>query len=559
MFALQTPACPGCEDTAAVSATAGGGFWSKLFDTSDFPARWNCGTWDASLGWLHIGSDVAIWAAYLAIPILLLLLVRRHGTDIPVKGVGLLFCAFILSCGTTHLFEAVIFYWPAYRVAGLLKLGTAIVSIATVVVLARILPQLLQLRGPVELKRMVDEQTVELRESREACSLERDRAESADRAKTRFLATMSHELRTPLAAILGHVELLTDRDHPLGPDNQRASLETIHRSAEHQLAIINDVLELSKIEAGELELVDAPFDPDELGRAAVEITGVRAKQRGNTISYRSTRCRPDGSRLVSDPTRVRQVLVNLLSNAAKFTSRGSIEVEFVERSDGDAGVLLEYTVRDTGIGMSAEQVARVFDPYRQAESTTQVEHGGTGLGLSISREIARALRGDLVVESTPDEGSAFTFTMRAAVETRDPEDGGGANDASRLDGRRVLLVEDQYDLAVVTKRQLERVGAVVDHAADGSSALEHLDGGAYDLVLLDLQLPDFDGDVVLTRAREAGWTGPVVALTANAMKSQRDECLAMGFDDFASKPLRGRALVELVARHADPESGVRAA
>ncbi|QDU86269.1 Aerobic respiration control sensor protein ArcB [Planctomycetes bacterium Pla163] len=549
MLALRQLACPECEEVGStVAAASSGPFWSRLFDTSDFPARWNCGTWDPTLGWLHIGADLATWAAYLAIPIMLLVVLRRRRQDVPARWLGLLFCAFIVSCGTVHLFEAVIFYWPAYRVAAVLKVITAVVSVVTVFGLARILPHLLELRGPSQLEVEVAARTAALRESELRRAELQHRAERADAAKTRFLATMSHELRSPIAAILGHVELLDDPEHPVDEDELRRGFEAIHRSVDHQLAVINDVLELSKIEAGEIQLELAPLDPNAVVRDAVDIVRMRAERNSNELRVE----RAVGADWIhSDATRIRQVLVNLLSNAAKFTSEGRIDVavRVVGERSSEGEIEIEFSVRDTGPGLDAEQCELVFEPYTQARTGDHVQHGGTGLGLPISRRLARALGGDLVLESEPGLGSEFRFTVRARqVPPMEPTEE-PRREVARLDGVTVLLVEDQLDLALVASKQLARSGALVTHATSGERALELLgDAGApFDVVLLDLQLPGIQGDEVLRAARAFGHRGPIVALTANALAERRAACLRMGFDGFATKPLRGPALIELVS------------
>lgn len=534
------PECLACPPVAAASP----GFFSRLLDTSDFPARWSCGEWDPLTGWLHIGADVGIWFAYTTIPLLLVTVFLRRRRDLPAPGLFLLFAAFILACGFEHLLEAAIFWWPAYRLAALLKVVTALVSVATVVALARVLPRALELRGPAELEAEVAQRTAELRESEARCARAQERAERADAAKSDFLASMSHELRTPVAAILGTVELLLEEQGD-GADGQ---LEVVRRNARHQLELINDVLELSRIEAGSVELEPAPVRPGDLARQALELVAVQARERGLELRLDA----PAEEHVLSiDPLRVRQVLVNLLSNAIKFTERGGVTLALRQEAHA-VGTCVTFEVEDTGIGMTPEQLERVFEPYRQAEAATRARFGGTGLGLSISRQLARLMGGDLTAVSREGGGSRFTFTFvgdpagprvgeePAPRQVRPPD----------LRGVRVLLAEDQPDLALVVRRQLERVGCEVVHAPDGEQALAAFDAAHPDVVLLDLQMPVLDGLEVARELRRRGWAGPVVALTANALERDRERCLASGFDDFATKPLAADDLRRLVERHA---------
>ncbi|MEZ5978839.1 MAG: ATP-binding protein [Planctomycetota bacterium] len=535
-----------CCSTAPVLAGGSGTFFSQLFDTTDFPARWHCGNWDQFLGWLHIGSDVATWLAYVTIPVFLLALLRKRRADVRTPGLIVLFGAFILSCGTEHLMEAVIFWWPAYRLAGLMKFVTATVSIATVIALVRATPLLLGLRGPAALEREVEARTSELRISEERRREAQERAERADAAKSVFIARMSHELRTPLTAILGNVELL---ELGMGDEEaRRRKLETIRRSAEHQLGLVEDVLNISHIESGELRLASEPVDPAEALRTAVALVEQRAVQNSIELHVDTSGA---NHMLLSDPLRMRQVLVNLLGNAIKFAAGGEVRVA-VRTSLVGQETAAEFVVTDTGIGMTSEQLARVFDAYRQADDGTQSRFGGTGLGLAISRELARRMGGDVTATSVPGHGSEFRFVVSAPQHaTERPAAGEGAA-STRFDGARVLVVEDQPDVATVVGRQLEIAGCEAVRAGTGTSAIELASKGGFDLVLLDLNLPDVAGTEVFREMRAAGVDAPIVALTASGHEHARATCASLGFDDFAVKPLRRADLLALVARHVGP-------
>jgi len=530
----------------AAEAARSSGFWNRLFDTSSFPARWNCGEWDALTGWLHIGSDVATWAAYAAIPILLLVVAHKRRQELPMRGVVILFASFILLCGTVHLLEAIIFWWPAYRLSAVLKVVTAAVSITTAVVTARLLPLALELKSPKQLMDEVEARTAELRAAEAARAEAQEAAEAANAAKSRFLASMSHELRTPMAAVLGSVELLLEERGGFDAE-QEERLRTIRRGARHQLELINEVLDLSRIESGAIELRPEPVDLEVVCLEALALVERTAKDKGVDLRLDPP---ADAVLLEADPLRLRQVVINLLSNALKFTDEGGITVHVAAARDGDE-VRAEIRVRDTGVGMDADQLARVFNPYEQADASIARTFGGTGLGLSISRTLARHMGGDLTVASSPGLGSIFTFTLVGEAADAPPPAPACEQGPVRLDGVRVLLAEDQADLALVARLQLERVGAEVVHARDGAAAVAVLDrDGAFDVVLLDIQMPELDGIAAAKAMRAAGWAGRIVALTANALESERDECFAAGFDDFATKPLGANALRALVAEHA---------
>jgi CheY-like chemotaxis protein len=358
---------------------------------------------------------------------------------------------------------------------------------------------------------------------------------------------MSHELRTPVAAILGNVELLLTDPH-MDEEARRARLEAIQSNAEHQVALISDVLELSKIEANSMELDRQPTRLGRVAREALALVEIKAREKGIELRLEGEDALPA---LATDALRVRQILVNLLANAIRFTDEGGVTVELA--GDVDHGVVrARVTVRDTGRGMTTEQLGRIFDAYRQAEVSMERNRGGTGLGLAISHELAARLGGDLVATSEPGAGSAFVLTLAGPLASEVPpplpqasmEDLGAA-----IAGTRILLAEDQRDLALVVRRQLELAGCTVVHAADGHAAVEAFAEQEPDLVLLDLQMPRMGGLEAARRIRAGGWTGPIVALTANAALEEREACLRDAFDDFATKPLRRRSLLEVVERN----------
>jgi signal transduction histidine kinase/CheY-like chemotaxis protein len=373
-------------------------------------------------------------------------------------------------------------------------------------------------------------------------------AEAASVAKGRFLTMVSHELRTPMAAILGHAELLTDQT--LSPAERSESARTIRRNGEHLLRMINDILDLSKIEAGSMEAERLPCSPVRVVEDVVSLLRVRARPKGLELNAAYAFPLPRAVR--TDPVRLRQVLMNIVGNAVKFTRAGRIDVGVRRRGDE-----LAIEVRDTGIGISPEQMGRLFKPFAQADSSTTRRFGGTGLGLAISDRLARVLGGRLAVRSVPGEGSVFTLTIPCddagdgQISTvdealREPDPAEHALDDSELHlSGRVLLAEDGVDNQRLLTFWLTRAGAQVDLARDGREAVEKVclalnqarDARHYDLILMDMQMPELDGVGATLKIRGHGFRGPIVALTAQSDADERERMLGAGCDDFLAKPV----------------------
>ncbi|HET9211941.1 MAG TPA: ATP-binding protein [Thermoanaerobaculia bacterium] len=370
---------------------------------------------------------------------------------------------------------------------------------------------------------------------------QRDRAEEASHSKSEFLANMSHEIRTPLNAVLGMMSLLSET--PLSPA-QREYVTTARGSGAALLAVINDILDVSKIEAGKLEIETAPFVLRECLEEAIAILTPKAE--GKELALR---CRvADGvpAAIESDAARLRQILVNLLDNAIKFTPRGEVSLEAEPGPERDGLAEIRFAVRDTGIGIPEDRLERLFKPFSQADSSMSRLYGGTGLGLVICRRLAELLGGRMWVESAPGQGSTFFFTLRGrpalALPSRStPETAelAGPRLAERLP-LRILLAEDNSINQRVGLLLLERMGYAADVAGNGIEVLEALRRQPYDLILMDVQMPGMDG---LEAARRIRAEFPVerqpriVALTANVLREQREACLAAGMDDFVQKPV----------------------
>lgn len=802
-------------------------YLSKFFDTSDFPARWYCGNWSEFLGWLHIISDLATFAAYFAIPAVLIYFARNR-KDFPFTKLFWLFAGFILACGTVHLIEAIIFWYPIYRVSGFMKFVTAIVSWATVVALIRYLPRVMhypslaekneQLRMEIarresiesdlqaataryaalldgtrsifwttdvdgsfatmqtswqrytgqswdaqkgwgwtsavheddlpELKRkwksalgsgshyqatarfwndasnayrfcvaeavpvkdadgqisewvgtvsdIEDRQQAEtalgiaradlIKQKRELeliyeaapvglslidrnyrflrinetlaaingipkdqhigaradellpmlhdqlypiydevfatgdpklnveivgktpasdetktwlasyfpldltsdsdsdsdsdepvmavnaivqditdrklteTRLQQSEAAAlaASQAKSEFLANMSHEIRTPMAAILGYADVLLG--HLKDPDNRNCVL-IMKRNGEHLLDLINDILDLSRIEAGKLDVETEPVPLPQLVADIQSLMQVRAEEK--KVQFKVDFEGKVPSTIKTDPTRLRQVLINLIGNAIKFTDEGEVrlKVQFIETANPP---IIQFAIADTGIGMTEEQIERLFKPFSQGDSTVTRQYGGSGLGLAISQRLIQMMGGEMNLDSEFGEGS--TFFVRLPIESfeqielvepdllvRSAEPESLLAETPSL-SCRVLVVDDRRDVRHISQHFLEKAGATVSTAEDGQqgidAALAARDAGVpFDLIVMDMQMPNVDGMQAVAELRSAGIDWPIIALTADAMKGDRDKCLNGGCDDYLSKPIDQAKLIRLAAKY----------
>jgi PAS domain S-box-containing protein len=388
-------------------------------------------------------------------------------------------------------------------------------------------------------------------------------AESATRAKSAFLANMSHEIRTPMTAILGYADLLLNEEGlEKAPQDRRQNLETIKRNGEHLLGLINDILDLSKVEAGKMEIEPTRCSPFELLAEVVSLMRVRAEAKQLNLELELAGPLPET--VLADPLRLRQVLVNLVGNAIKFTDQGEVRITARLIGDGDLP-RLRFDVTDTGIGMNEEQAGKLFQPFTQVDNSSARKFGGTGLGLCISKRLAEALGGDIQVCSSPGKGSTFSVTIdpgplngirwiqnaQEALLVRPPSTTAATQDKIELHGR-VLLAEDGPDNQRLISFLLKKAGADVTLAENGQLAYDEAlaareAGQPFDVILMDMQMPVMDGYTATRELRSHGYTGPIVALTAHAMAEDRQKCLDAGCDDFATKPIDRQKLLTTVA------------
>ena len=390
--------------------------------------------------------------------------------------------------------------------------------------------------------------------------LDRARADAVASAKSKseFLANMSHEIRTPMTAILGYTEILLENT------KRRENVEaarTIHANGKHLLSILDDILDLSKIEAGRMTVEKIGCRPIQLAQDVVELMNVRARAKNLELKVRLRTPLPEF--VETDPTRLRQVLVNLIGNALKFTESG--RVTLTVKLANEQRDRIAFLVEDSGIGMSQDQLRRLFAPFSQGDERTTRRFGGTGLGLAISRRLVELLGGEISVNSAPGRGSRFvveipTGSMRGIrlltahdVSRALPRPNAEPRHERPLEGVRVLLAEDGPDNQKLVTFLLRKLGSEVTLAEDGVVAVELATRALasdqpFDLILMDMQMPRMDGYTATARLRERGFRGPIVALTAHAMIGDRERCIAAGCDEFATKPIQRDRLVD-VMRH----------
>lgn len=406
------------------------------------------------------------------------------------------------------------------------------------------------------LERKVEERTGELARANLELRGAKEAAEAATHAKGVFLANMSHEIRSPMSAILGYTELMLD---PQGTESDRVNgLQTIQRNGQHLLQLINDILDMSKIEAGKLDVERVACYTRRVLFDVVELLRGKAEEKDLALRIESDGLIPDT--ITSDPTRLKQALINLVGNAIKFTDQGTVRI--VAACDR-ARELVSFAVIDSGVGITPAQMGRLFEPFAQADTSTTRLFGGTGLGLTITKRIAELLGGDVTVSSAPGQGSTFTLTVATGPLTgvqmvraadRRPtaiEAPPAAASLPRIAGR-VLLVEDGPDNQRLLSTFLRKAGADVTLAENGQQALDMAlaavaNGRPFGVILMDMQMPVMDGLMATRLLRQRGYTGVIVALTAHAMKGELEKCLAAGCDCYLSKPIARDVLIREVA------------
>jgi signal transduction histidine kinase/DNA-binding response OmpR family regulator len=526
-------------------------FFRRLIST-DFMPHAAC-LREPGLITLHAASDSVIALSYVLIPAALLLFVSRR-RDLAFPWMFTLFGIFILGCGATHVLAVVTLWTPIYRLDGALKVLTALASMGTAMMLFRILPQLLRIPSPAQLRGEIQEREraeLEIRQMNARLEEAAATAQIANRAKSTFLSTMSHEIRTPMNAIMGYAQLM-QRDPALGPV-AKANLEIIGRSGEHLLTLINDVLDMSKIEAGHSELNPVTFNLDKVLRDLAAMFRLRAEAKA--LRFEMLVDGESAPYVAADEGKLRQVLINLLGNAIKFTKRGCVQLHVTLETRNADQLWLAGSVEDTGLGISDEEQKTLFEPFHQTRRAL-IAQEGTGLGLAISRKHARLMGGDITVSSNPGHGSVFRFEIPI---TRGDGPVAVPRGAQRrviglrtgTKGSSVLVVDDQPESRDWLMKLLTFIGFSVRGADNGEAALRTWEEWKPSLILMDVHMPVMDGLEATRRikADPRGRETAIVALTASAMDDDRRAVFQSGADDFLAKPCREDELLEKLSAH----------
>ncbi|MBN3940544.1 MAG: ATP-binding protein [Nostoc sp.] len=529
-------------------------FFNYSFHSSGFIPHGHCYLWQTGLVWLHIISDATIALAYYSIPFLLIYFISKR-KDVPFNGVFLLFGAFIIACGTGHLMDIWTLWHPDYWVAGSLKALTAIISIYTAFALFYLMPQALTLPSPAQLEvinRALSTEIVERKRIEKELRFAEEVAQNSSQAKSEFLANMSHELRTPLNGILGYTQIL-QRTESLS-EKGRKGVSIIYQCGSHLLTLINDVLDLSKIEARKLELYPVDFYLPAFIDSVTEICRIRAEQKVIAFHVQLDSDLPTG--IHTDEKRLRQVLINLLSNAIKFTNEGSVTfiVKVIAQqlnTNGKINYKIRFEVIDTGAGIIPEQAQKIFQPFEQVGNQKR-QSEGTGLGLAISQNIVLLMGGQIQVQSTLCKGSTFWFEAEFP-ESKDWAKVSRVVEQGTIIGyqgqsRTILIADDKWENRSVIVNLLEPVGFTVVEASQGQEGWEKALAHKPDLIITDLVMPILNGFELIERLRQSEQFKEiaVIASSASVFAADQYKSIDVGANAFLPKPVEAETLLEML-------------
>lgn len=524
-------------------------FTTSAFDHSQYMPHGMCYMWRPDILWPTVISDTVTAVAYLAFALAVITFVRKRA-DLPDPAFFVLAGSVIfLACGTSHLLSAVVIWNPLYGYLAVVKVMVAVSSVAAAILLWRLLPVFLAIPSPAllegrnrDLEREIKVRTKMERDTKtlnRQLRVARDEAEHAIQAKSQFLTTMSHEIRTPMNGVLGTMELLQ-----LTKLNQEQAKYTriLRRSGHTLMRIIDDILDYSKIEVGKLMLENTQFNMTQLIDDSVSFLDAKVMD-GVDLVVEVDPAIP--ANLKGDPTRLHQVITNLLNNAFKFTAEGSVRLQVSAEPTRNRTVAVNFIISDTGLGMTEDVTSVIFQPFTQADQSTSRKYGGSGLGLSICKNLVDLMGGEIGVESEPGRGSHFHFRIVFDI-ARQPLLDAAEKSASNVDysGLRVLLAEDNDINQQVAMSLMAKLGVTPDLVADGSSAVSNFreQAGGYDLVLMDCEMPVMDGYEAAKQIRqfEADNDLPpttIYALSAHVLSDHLEACHAAGMNDSLSKPI----------------------
>ncbi|MEH1909682.1 ATP-binding protein [Nostoc sp.] len=529
-------------------------FFNYPFQSDGFIPHGHCYLWQTGLVWLHIISDATIAFAYYSIPFLLIYFISKR-KDVPFNGVFQLFSAFIIVCGTGHLMEIWTLWHPDYWIAGGLKALTAIISIYTAFALIYLMPQALTLPSPAQLEvinRALSTEIVERKRIEKELRLAEEIAQNSNQAKSEFLANMSHELRTPLNGILGFAQIL-QRTESLS-EKGRKGVGIIYQCGSHLLTLINDILDLSKIEARKLELHPVDFYLPAFIDSVTEISRIRAEQKVIAFHVQLDPDLPTG--IHADEKRLRQVLINLLSNAIKFTYQGSVtfKVQVIgqeSNANGQTNHKIRFEVIDTGTGIIPEEAEKIFQPFEQVGNQKR-QSEGTGLGLAISQKIVLLMGGQIQVQSEFGKGSTFWFEAKLP-ESKDWAKTCRVVEQGTIIGyqgqrRTILIVDDRWENRAVIVNLLEPIGFTVVEAIQGQEGWEHALVHKPDLIITDLVMPILDGFELIIRLRQSEQFQEIalIASSASVFAADQYKSIDVGADVFLPKPVEAETLLEML-------------